>query len=132
MSTAENAINSSLREQMFAMGRAARAAADELTRSSGEARNGALRAAAAAIRENLDAILEANSRDMAAARERGLSAARLVRLALDEARVEAMAAGVDVVGQIALHQVRGAGGEVHLGTGGGRRAGQRHREDSQQ
>jgi glutamate-5-semialdehyde dehydrogenase len=100
MSTAENAINSSLSEQMFALGRAAKAAADELTRSSSEARNGALRAAAAAIREDRDAILEANSRDMTAARERGLSPAMLDRLALDESRVEAMAAGVEAIADL--------------------------------
>ncbi|MGD8340260.1 MAG: glutamate-5-semialdehyde dehydrogenase [Gammaproteobacteria bacterium] len=100
MSTAEQAINSSLREEMFALGRAARAAADELTRTSSEARNGALRAAAAAIREDVGAILEANARDMAAAKARGLSAAMLDRLALDESRIEAMAAGVEAIADL--------------------------------
>jgi glutamate-5-semialdehyde dehydrogenase len=82
---------------MFALGRAARAAADELTRSSTAARNKALTAAAAALRARAGEILEANARDMAAAEARGLSKAMLDRLALDDARIEAMAAGVDAI-----------------------------------
>ena len=39
-------------------------------------------------------ILEANARDLEAGRESGLSAALMDRLALDEGRVAAMAAGV--------------------------------------
>jgi glutamate-5-semialdehyde dehydrogenase len=97
MSTAEQAMATSLRERMFALGRAARRAADVLTRSSGSARNSALAAAAAAIRANQAGILEANARDMDRARATGLSAAMLDRLALDPARIEAMAAGVEAI-----------------------------------
>jgi glutamate-5-semialdehyde dehydrogenase len=97
MSTAEQAIQPDLREQMFALGRAAKAVADLLTRTSGSARNEALRAAAAAIRADAAAILEANAKDMAAARERGLSGAMLDRLALDPDRIESMAAGVEAI-----------------------------------
>jgi glutamate-5-semialdehyde dehydrogenase len=101
MSTAEQAIRSDLREQMFALGRAAREAADHLARSSGEARNAALRQAAAEIRAGRAAILEANAEDLARAKARGLSAAMLDRLALDEARIEAMAAGVESIADLA-------------------------------
>jgi glutamate-5-semialdehyde dehydrogenase len=97
MSTAEKAIGTGLRDEMFALGRAARRAADALTRSSGESRNAALTAAAAAIRAGKAEILEANARDMAKARAAGLSSAMLDRLALDDARVEAMAAGVEAI-----------------------------------
>src|SRR5918996_983182 len=41
--------------------------------------------------------LEATGRDLAAARERGLRASLLDRLALDEGRIEAMAAGLEAV-----------------------------------
>lgn len=97
MSTAEQAINTGLREAMFALGRAAKDAADVLTRSSGAARNAALMAAATEIRARKDAILEANSADMAAAKAKGLSSAMLDRLALDDGRIEAMAAGVEAI-----------------------------------
>ena len=97
MSTAEQAIRTGLRDEMLAIGRAARRAADVLTRSSGAARNAALRAAAAVIREDRARILEANAVDMAKARSAGLSAAMLDRLALDAARIEAMAAGVEAI-----------------------------------
>lgn len=84
-----------LEQQMQALGRAARAAGRLLAQSSGEARDEALRQAAAAIRRDRAAILEANARDMAAARGRGLGAAMLDRLLLDERRIEAMARGLE-------------------------------------
>ena len=82
---------------MAALGAEARAAARMLAAASAETRRGALKAAAAALRASEAAILEANARDMAAARERELSGALLDRLALDPGRVEAMAAGVEQV-----------------------------------
>ncbi len=82
---------------MTALGEAARAAATDLATSSGEQRNAALAAAAASLREQASAIIEANDRDMAAARERGISSAMLDRLMLDESRVESMAAGIETI-----------------------------------
>ena len=83
--------------EMAVLGADARAAAQALGASSAETRRRALRAAAAAIRNDEAAILEANAADMAAARESGLSGALLDRLALDSGRVEGMAAGVEQV-----------------------------------
>ena len=83
--------------EMAALGVEARAAARVLAASSTEARRRALKAAAAAIRRGEATILEANARDMAAAKASGLSGALLDRLALDRGRVEAMAAGVEQV-----------------------------------
>ncbi len=83
--------------EMAALGAEARVAARALAASSAEARRHALKAAAAAIRRDEAAILEANARDMAAAKASGLSGALLDRLALDPGRVEAMAAGVEQV-----------------------------------
>ncbi len=79
------------------LGRAARDAARTLARTSGEQRNAALSAAAAALRRAGDAILAANERDLASARERGLAAAMLDRLALDPARLEGIAAGLEAI-----------------------------------
>jgi len=86
---------------MDALGRAARAAAASLARSSGEDRDRALTAAAVAIRTCRDEILAANARDMRQAGERGLGAAMLDRLLLDASRIEAMAEGVEAVAQLA-------------------------------
>ena len=86
-----------LAAEMAALGAAARAAARALAASSAEARRRALKAAAAAFRNDEAAILEANATDMAAAQAAGLSGALLDRLALDPGRVEAMAAGVEQV-----------------------------------
>ncbi len=82
---------------MTDLGRAARAAAATLATTSGEQRNAALAAAAACIRDDAAAIAAANARDMRAAAERGLSAAMLDRLMLDEHRIEAMASGLETI-----------------------------------
>ena len=101
MSMAETALSRDtehdIAAEMAALGADARTAAQALAASSAETRRRALRVAAAAIRDDEAAILEANAADMAAARESGLSGALLDRLALDHGRVEAMAAGVEQV-----------------------------------
>ncbi len=79
---------------MTALGQAARQAAAALARVSTQQKNEALQAAATAIRAARGSILAANVRDMEAARARGLSAALLDRLLLDDGRVEAMARGI--------------------------------------
>ena len=73
---------------------AARAAAHALARASSAQRNGALHAAATAIRAQSSAILAANAADLAA--YTGSPAFR-DRLALTEARIEAMARGIEEV-----------------------------------
>ena len=83
--------------EMAALGADARTAAQALAVTSAGTRRRALHLAAAAIRDDEAAILEANAADMAAARGSGLSSALLDRLALDPGRVEAMAAGVEQV-----------------------------------
>jgi glutamate-5-semialdehyde dehydrogenase len=87
-------------ETMDALGRDARAAAASLARSDSVQRNEALRLAADAIRLQRDVILAANSADMQAARDKGLSGAMLDRLALDADRVESMACGLDTVADL--------------------------------
>ncbi len=71
---------------------AARAASRVLARSSADTRNAALRAMADALRDGLRDILAANAADVAAYQG---TAAFLDRLTLTEARVEAMARGLE-------------------------------------
>jgi glutamate-5-semialdehyde dehydrogenase len=73
---------------------AARDASRTLARLDSATKNAALLAIADALEARTPEILEANARDMEAGRESGLSAALLDRLALDEARVAGIAAGV--------------------------------------
>jgi glutamate-5-semialdehyde dehydrogenase len=88
---------STIQETIHQMGRQARAAAYKLAQLSSEEKNAILRAMAAAVRKATPELLEANAKDLAAGTEKGLSAAMLDRLRLDEARIEAMAAGIDQV-----------------------------------
>ena len=87
----------SIPQLMDGLGRRARDAARVLAMSSGDARNSALLAASAELRSRHAEILDANARDMHEAHERGLSAAMLDRLMLDESRIEGMAAGLDAI-----------------------------------
>ena len=89
------AVNVALLAQMRMLGANAVAARAALAQASNEAKNRALRAAAAALRGRAAAILAANNEDMEAARTRGLSAALLDRLQLDASRIEAMASALE-------------------------------------
>ena len=75
----------------------AREAARALATLGTDARNGALRAMAAALRVETPAILAANAADMEAARAAGTSPQMLDRLMLNEQRVEGMAVGLEEV-----------------------------------
>jgi glutamate-5-semialdehyde dehydrogenase len=88
---------SAIEESIQQMGRQARAAAYRLAQLSSDEKNAILRAMALSIRANAAALMQANDKDLAAGVEKGLSAAMLDRLRLDEARIEAMAAGIDQV-----------------------------------
>ncbi|WP_419319056.1 glutamate-5-semialdehyde dehydrogenase [Caulobacter sp. ErkDOM-E] len=91
----------SLQAKMMAMGEAARAGARALRLASAEQRTAALQAMAKAIREDAARILAANARDIEQAKANGLSGPMLDRLLLDDARLEAMAQGVETVAAIA-------------------------------
>jgi glutamate-5-semialdehyde dehydrogenase len=90
----------SLQADMSAMGRAARAAAAALRLATAEQRTAAIAGMAEAVRAEAAAILAANARDVAAATAAGLAEAMIDRLALDEARVEAIAKALETVAAI--------------------------------
>jgi len=85
---------------MRTMGRAARAAAEVLAFIPTAQKNRALLAAAAALRAAHLKLLEANEGDMREAAARGLPAALLDRLRLDETRVETMARGLEDIARL--------------------------------
>ena len=78
----------------------ARQAAIDLASVPAAAKAAGLRAAAARIRTDVDAILAANALDIAAAPGFGLTAAAIDRLTLDAKRVEGIAAGVEAVADL--------------------------------
>lgn len=92
-------LQSDLESVMSAIGRDARSAAAALASAPTSVKDSALRAGAASLRRSAAAILEANAKDMAAARQRQLAGAMLDRLALDDKRVEAMAKGLEAIAE---------------------------------
>jgi glutamate-5-semialdehyde dehydrogenase len=90
-----------IRTLMEDLGRSATAAAGVLARASTAAKNAALAAGAQSIRERSRAILAANNIDVQQARERGVSAALIDRLLLDEQRIESMAKGIEAIAALA-------------------------------
>ncbi len=107
------------RELMQTLGTAARAAAKVLAVASPEQKNKALTAMAAKIRRSAADILSENARDLENARAKDLKGSFLDRLTLNEARLEAMAKGLeeiaalpDPVGQVMAKWTRPNGLEI--------------------
>ena len=94
---AEAVTVSEIHDAMRRLARDARAAARLLAEAPAAAKNRALESSAARLRVDAHRLLEANAADLAAARDRGVSAALADRLALDGPRIEAMAAGLEAV-----------------------------------
>ena len=93
--------------------RACRAAAAVVAALDSVQKQALLCAMAQALQDNAGAILAANARDLAAAREKGIGTAMLDRLALDARRLQDMAEALrevaalpDPVGQVTRDDVR--------------------------
>ncbi len=92
--------NDALAGEMRALGKAARSAARAMREASNETKNKALNAAAAALRAHTKDILAANAEDLAKAKESGLTASMLDRLALDEKRIAGIAKGLEQIAEL--------------------------------
>lgn len=88
-------------DEILALGKQARVAAKVLAVASTAQKNAALFAMAKHIRQAAPEILAANEKDLAAAKAKDLKAAFVDRLLLNDARIEAMARGLEDVA--ALH-----------------------------
>ena len=82
---------------MKLLGTNARKAADTLRLASGEARTNAILAMAVEVRSAAPEILNANTKDMIAGKDKGLTPAMLDRLKLTDERVENIAQGLEAV-----------------------------------
>ena len=79
---------------------AAKQAGQILAMAASESKAAALRHGAAFLRARTDALLDANAKDLAYARTKGLSPAFTDRLTLNAARIEAMASGLEDVAEL--------------------------------
>ncbi len=86
-----------VKSTMAEVGRRARRAAEALAGASTEAKDAALKAMAAAIRDRRAEILEANAKDVENARKTGRTDAFIDRLALDGERIEGIASGLEAI-----------------------------------
>ncbi len=108
-----------IQQYMTKVGVQARDASRYIARADSLVKNEALHSLAHAIRRNSTALLEANQKDLAAARTAGLEPAMIDRLTLTEKSVAAMAEGVeqvaslpDPVGEISELKFRPSGIQV--------------------
>lgn len=88
-------------EELQRKGAAAREAAYQLAAVTTETKNQALLAIADALEARAEEILEANAKDVAAAKENGTRQAMIDRLTLTQARIAGMAEGVRQVAALA-------------------------------
>jgi glutamate-5-semialdehyde dehydrogenase len=84
----------SVKEYMQQLGQQARAASRELAAATSGDKNRALIAIAETLNSRRDALLAANLQDMENGREKGLDAALLDRLELNDARIDGMIEGL--------------------------------------
>jgi glutamate-5-semialdehyde dehydrogenase len=108
-----------IQSYMHSVGRAARAASREMAKADTAAKNGALLGMAQAIERDVARLLDANRKDVEAARAKGLDAAMVDRLTLNPKSVTAMAQGLreiaalpDPVGEISAMSYRPSGIQV--------------------
>lgn len=87
-------------EEVEDKARAARAAAQVLATAGEQAKNAALRAMSEALAQDAVVILDANARDLAAARERGMKDAMVERLTLTPKRIAQMQEGLSQVASL--------------------------------
>lgn len=97
LDSASDLATSDLARLMTELGAGARRAARVLALASSEQKDAALSAMAQSIRAHAAQILAANAEDVTEAKAGGMSSAFVDRLTLTQARINAMADGIDVV-----------------------------------
>lgn len=90
----------SVRDDMLRLAREAKEAARVMATLSSAVKNELLERMAAALEAQTPQLMASNEQDLAAARERGLSAAMIDRLVLDEKRITGMASGLREVAEL--------------------------------
>lgn len=96
----EKEIAMDIEQMVVSLCQAAKKAARVVARTPTPVKNQALRAAATQLRQNSGPLLAANLQDVETGRKNGLSSAMLDRLTLTEARIDAMAKGLELIADI--------------------------------
>ena len=89
-----------IQSYMHSIGRAARAASRSMAKAETGVKNHALMTMAQAVERDIARLLDANRKDVEAARAKGLEAAMLDRLTLNAKSVSAMAGGLRQIAQL--------------------------------
>ncbi len=89
-----------IKDYMQKLGMQARIASRELSRASSKSKNDALLSIASGIRESADILKIQNDLDLVAGKAKGLDAASLDRLELNDSRIEAMAEGLEQIANL--------------------------------
>ncbi|MBC8006539.1 MAG: glutamate-5-semialdehyde dehydrogenase [Prolixibacteraceae bacterium] len=89
-----------IQSYMHSIGKAARAASRSMAKAETGVKNAALMTMAQAVERDMARLLDANRKDVEAARQKGLEAAMLDRLTLDARSVSAMAEGLRQIAQL--------------------------------
>ena len=89
-----------IQSYMHSIGRAARAASRAMAKAETGAKNDALMTMAQAVERDIARLLDANRKDVEAARAKGLEAAMMDRLTLTPTSVSAMAQGLRQIAQL--------------------------------
>ena len=89
-----------IQSYMHSIGRAARAASRTMAKAETGAKNDALMGMAQAVERDIARLLDANRKDVEAARAKGLEAAMVDRLTLTPTSVSAMAEGLRQIAQL--------------------------------
>jgi len=89
-----------IQSYMHSIGRAARSASRAMAKAETGAKNDALMAMAKAVERDIARLLDANRKDVEAARAKGLEAAMVDRLTLTPKSVSAMAEGLRQIAQL--------------------------------
>ena len=97
MSTAEKLDTDGIKAMMLELGANARTALGPLSQATAAAKDLALTTAASALRNNTEAIIEANKQDMQYARDNGMAQSKMDRLMLDADRIEGVAQALESI-----------------------------------
>lgn len=90
-----------LKRKILQIAQEAKDVTSSLALLSSRVKNKALEKMSTALRKNSDCILEANEKDINAARKKGLPAAFIERLTLNEKRIEEMAKSLEEIAKLA-------------------------------
>jgi len=94
-------LEESIEVLMHRLGKNAKSAGQVLSVASSDAKNKALRTCANQLRSATVAIIDANQKDLAWSKGKGLTKAMLDRLMLNDERIEAMAKGLEDIAELA-------------------------------